>query len=57
MSKEDLVFDAGVLNVRISYWKVAGAEGFEPTSAGIKIQCLKPLDDAPASYGSSSQRF
>ena len=27
--------------------KMAGAEGFEPTHAGIKIRCLNQLGDAP----------
>lgn len=27
---------------------VAGAVGFEPTHAGIKVQCLNQLGDAPA---------
>lgn len=26
---------------------LAGAVGFEPTNAGIKTRCLKPLGDAP----------
>lgn len=27
--------------------QMAGAEGFEPTHAGIKIRCLNQLGDAP----------
>lgn len=28
--------------------EVAGEEGFEPSHAGIKIQCLNQLGDSPA---------
>ena len=29
---------------------MAGAEGFEPSNAGIKIRCVRPLRHAPFSY-------
>ncbi len=29
------------------YSKLAGEEGFEPSHAGIKIQCLNQLGDSP----------
>ena len=29
---------------------MAGAEGFEPSNAGIKIRCVRPLRHAPFSF-------
>ena len=31
---------------------LAGEEGFEPSHAGIKIQCLNQLGDSPTRVGS-----
>ena len=32
------------------YSKLAGEEGFEPSHAGIKIQCLNQLGDSPTGH-------
>ena len=34
------------LKFQVNFYR-AGAVGFEPTNAGVKVLCLKPLDDAP----------
>ena len=33
---------------------LAGEEGFEPSHAGIKIQCLNQLGDSPTQVGNQS---
>ena len=37
--------------------RVAGEEGFEPSHAGIKIQCLNQLGDSPTRETCFSTRF
>ena len=38
----------GALCLFLQY--LAGEEGFEPSHAGIKIQCLNQLGDSPTAY-------
>lgn len=36
-----------LIGYRVVPAKLAGGEGFEPSSAGIKTQCHRPLGEAP----------